>query len=237
MGVNQLKKDAPISLYQWLIEQKPDIQEIIVNYLFSSEVLNISDMIDYVRDGKIIVSGKNGPIINSILWYGTIVGQMEDDSDWAPKGIYHYENTVGIITETGVWEITLQPGAWSDNESEAAFSVNLIRDNQIFNVCIHPVSEKKLTIGDRLATIVLACWNDTETAKIVDTFALAMGLPQPIPQPSVITCENCGEINHVYGEDMGNFICECHRIHECPTCDRMQFTEHGQCPSCIANYA
>ena len=115
--------------------------------------------------------------------------------------------------------------------------VNLIRGDQTYDVCIDAVSRKKLPIGDRLATLVLACWNDIETAKIVDTFALAMGLPQPIPQPSVITCADCGEISDVAGYELGHFICECQRIHECPTCDRMQFTEHEQCPSCIANYA
>ncbi|MBO57735.1 MAG: hypothetical protein CMA77_01915 [Euryarchaeota archaeon] len=237
MGENKLYKGAPISLYRWLIEQKPDVQSMTVNKLFSTEILNISDMIDYVKDGKITPTGKNCPIIHSILWYGTIVEQLEDDSDWNPNGIYHYENTVGIITDTGVWEINLLPGAWSDDANQPAFRVDLVRGNQTYNVCIHAVSEKKLPIGDRLATLVLACWNDVETAKIVDTFAHAMGLPQPIPQPSVINCTNCGEINHVFDDELENFICECHRIYECPTCDRMQFTEHGQCPSCIANYA
>ena len=227
----------PVSLYQWLLEQPAKEQEKVVKELFYNNILNVSDMIDLVNYETINSSEDNCPTIHSILWYGSIISQLETDSNWDPKGIYHYETTVGIVSDYGVWEIELLPGAWSSDSNTPSFNVELHRADKTHNVCIDTVSKKELPVGDRLATLVLACWNDEETAKIVDTFANAMGKPPPNTDPAIATCPNCGMLNNNFNYEIGHTMCECQRIYDCPTCDRMQFTEHGQCPSCVANYA
>jgi hypothetical protein len=222
-------------LYQWILEQPPEVQEILVEQLFSNEILNISDMVEFINRGELTPNEDNGPTIGSILFHGSIIKQLEDASDWNPNGIYHYENTIGIITDAGLWEIEVVPESWS-KDAIGAFRVQLYRDNVCHGVCVQTCSNpSELPIGDRLAAIVLACWNDTETAKRVSTFAEAMGLSRSSRLPPVI-CPNCREINDNYRLDGGHSTCECQRIYECPTCDRMQFTEHGQCNSCIADY-
>ena len=235
VNLNHYNTRIPISLYQWLLEQPAEEQEKVVSNLFYYDILNISDMIDLVNHETITPLGDNCPTIHSILWYGSIISQLEDDSDWNPKGIYHYDSIVGIITEAGVWEVELLSGAWT-NASTPSFKVELLRADKTHNVCIDAVNKKELPVGDRLATLILACWNDTETAKIVDTFAHAMGVPSPNTVPAAATCPNCGELNNNYDYESGHTTCECQRIYDCPTCDRMQFTEHGQCSSCVANY-
>jgi hypothetical protein len=222
-------------LYKWILEQPPEVQEILVKQLFSNEILNISDMVDFINRGELTPNEDNGPTISSILFHGSIIKQLEDASDWNPNGIYHYENTIGIITDTGLWEIEVVPEAWSKHAT-GAFRVQLSKDNVCHDVCVQTCSNPgELPIGDRLAAIVLACWNDAETAKRVSTFAEAMGLSRRSRLPPVI-CPNCRLINNNYRLDGGHSTCECQRIYECPTCDRMAFTEHEQCNSCIHEY-
>mgnify|MGYP004065054325 CR=1 FL=1 len=234
-GRGQAGVDTYLPLYQWILEQSPEIQENMVCQLFSNEILNISDMVEFINRGEIKPDEDNGPTIGSILFHGSIIKQLEEISDWNPNGIYHYDNLIGIITDTGLWEIEVLPEAWSDGIP--SFSVQLFRDDETHLVCVQTCnSPEELPIGDRLAAIVMACWNDTETAKRVATVATAMGLPNPTILPPA-RCPNCGEINHNFQLEAGHSTCECQRIFECPTCDRMQFTEHGQCNSCIANYA
>ncbi len=226
-------------LYQWILEQPPEVQEILVEQLFSNEILNISDMIEFINRGELTPNEDNGPTIGSILFHGSIIKQLEDASDasdWNPNGIYHYENTIGIITATGLWEIEVVPEAWSKHAT-GAFRVQLFRDNVCHDVCVQTCSNpSELPIGDRLAAIVLACWNDAETAKRVSTFADAMGLSRYPPILPPVICPNCRLINNNYRLDGGHSTCECQRIYECPTCDRMAFTEHEQCNSCIHEY-
>jgi hypothetical protein len=226
-------------LYQWILEQPPEVQEILVEQLFSNEILNISDMIEFINRGELTPNEDNGPTIGSILFHGSIIKQLEDvsdASDWTPNGIYHYENTIGIITDTGLWEIEVVPEAWSKHAT-GAFRLQLYRDNVCHDVCVQTCSNpSELPIGDRLAAIVLACWNDAETAKRVSTFADAMGLSRYPPILPPVICPNCRQINNNYRLDGGHSTCECQRIYECPTCDRMAFTEHEQCNSCIHEY-
>jgi len=226
-------------LYQWILEQPPEVQEILVEQLFSNEILNISDMIEFINRGELTPNEDNGPTIGSILFHGSIIKQLEDvsdTSDWTPNGIYHYENTIGIITDTGLWEIEVVPEAWSKHAT-GAFRLQLYRDNVCHDVCVQTCSNpSELPIGDRLAAIVLACWNDAETAKRVSTFADAMGLSRYPPILPPVICPNCRQINNNYRLDGGHSTCECQRIYECPTCDRMAFTEHEQCNSCIHEY-
>ncbi len=226
-------------LYQWILEQPPEVQEILVEQLFSNEILNISDMIEFINRGELTPNEDNGPTIGSILFHGSIIKQLEDVSDasnWTPNGIYHYENTIGIITDTGLWEIEVVPEAWSKHAT-GAFRLQLYRDNVCHDVCVQTCSNpSELPIGDRLAAIVLACWNDAETAKRVSTFADAMGLSRYPPILPPVICPNCRQINNNYRLDGGHSTCECQRIYECPTCDRMAFTEHEQCNSCIHEY-
>ncbi len=226
-------------LYKWILEQPPEVQEILVEQLFSNEILNISDMIEFINRGELTPNEDNGPTIGSILFHGSIIKQLEDASDasdWNPNGIYHYENTIGIITDTGLWEIEVVPEAWSKHAT-GAFRLQLYRDNVCHDVCVQTCSNpSELPIGDRLAAIVLACWNDAETAKRVSTFADAMGLSRYPPILPPVICPNCRLINNNYRLDGGHSTCECQRIYECPTCDRMAFTEHEQCNSCIHEY-
>jgi hypothetical protein len=226
-------------LYKWILEQPPEVQEILVEQLFSNEILNISDMIEFINRGELTPNEDNGPTIGSILFHGSIIKQLEDvsdTSDWTPNGIYHYENTIGIITDTGLWEIEVVPEAWSKHAT-GAFRLQLYRDNVCHDVCVQTCSNpSELPIGDRLAAIVLACWNDAETAKRVSTFADAMGLSRYPPILPPVICPNCRLINNNYRLDGGHSTCECQRIYECPTCDRMAFTEHEQCNSCIHEY-
>ena len=226
-------------LYKWILEQPPEAQEILVKQLFSNEILNISDMVDFINRGELTPNEDNGPTISSILFHGSIIKQLEDvsdTSDWTPNGIYHYENTIGIITDTGLWEIEVVPEAWSKHAT-GAFRLQLYRDNVCHDVCVQTCSNpSELPIGDRLAAIVLACWNDAETAKRVSTFADAMGLSRYPPILPPVICPNCRLINNNYRLDGGHSTCECQRIYECPTCDRMAFTEHEQCNSCIHEY-
>ena len=226
-------------LYKWILEQPPEVQEILVKQLFSNEILNISDMVDFINRGELTPNEDNGPTISSILFHGSIIKQLEDVSDasnWTPNGIYHYENTIGIITDTGLWEIEVVPEAWSKHAT-GAFRLQLYRDNVCHDVCVQTCSNpSELPIGDRLAAIVLACWNDAVTAKRVSTFAEAMGLSRYPPILPPVICPNCRLINNNYRLDGGHSTCECQRIYECPTCDRMAFTEHEQCNSCIHEY-
>ncbi len=77
----------PVSLYQWLLEQPAEEQEKVVSELFYYDILNISDMIDLVNDEIITPLEDNCPTIHSILWYGSIITQLVDDSDWNPRNL------------------------------------------------------------------------------------------------------------------------------------------------------
>ncbi len=68
-------------LYKWILEQPPEVQEILVEQLFSNEILNISDMIEFINRGELTLNEDNGLTIGSILFHGSIIKQLEDASD------------------------------------------------------------------------------------------------------------------------------------------------------------
>ena len=176
-----------------------------------------------------------GPFFKSIIWLARLIAGLEDEGNWEPKGLYYYMNTIGIVTDLALWEVEMVPpsnigGSWG-------VKVVCNRTDHVGNVCVDTIDPTALPIGDRVLALVLACWNDEETAKRVDTFAEALDLPIPEKVFNHLDeiCPNCDEVNIYYEAGGDHENCQCTYIHNCPNCSNWTQTQ-GECFPCRVDH-
>jgi hypothetical protein len=162
-------------LFGWCFDQPVAAQEVLLPRLFACGYFEISTFIEMVDNEDIVKPETCSPSLISLFWLQSNVSRLMEQSDWQPKGVFHYGNSVAIMTEAGMWEISLRH--WSFH-SDNHFNVKLIRKGGgERDVCVHDGESSKLPFGDRLTALMFACWNDKETAKRVNTFSSAMYAP------------------------------------------------------------
>ena len=165
-------------LFGWCFAQPVAVQEILVPRLFAAGYFELSTFIELVESKNIVKPDICSPSITSLFWVQSTITRLTEQSDWNPKGIYHYANTIGIMTSIGLWEISLRQYRWYSRsiDNDRHFNVKLFIDGEEKDVCVHDGESAKLPFGDRLTSMLLACWNDEETAKRVDSFADAINI-------------------------------------------------------------
>jgi hypothetical protein len=222
-----------LPLHRWAFEQPPAVRELLFERMFILGVIDLSDVVGMLLHEEVEVPEESGPLCKSIIWLAQFINRIEDECDWKPNGLYYYENMVGIVTDPALWEVEME--APSSVGEPWGVKVVCHRPGHVGDVCVDAVANVAWPIGDRVMALVLACWNDEETAKRVDTFAEAIGLPIPKPDPNDVICPNCGDENIYYEAGGGHDNCQCQYTHTCPTCTNWSRTP-GECFTCRVDH-
>ena len=224
-----------LPLYKWVFEQPLEVRELLLERMFIHEVIDLFDVTGMLVNEVVEVPENMGPFFKSIIWLARLIGGLEDEGNWEPKGLYYYVNTIGIVTDLALWEVEM---ILPSNIGES-WGVKVVcnRTDHVGNVCVDTIDPTALPIGDRVLALVLACWNDEETAKRVDTFAEALDLPVPEKVFNHLDeiCPNCDEVNIYYEAGGDHENCQCTYIHNCPSCSNWTQTP-GECFPCRVDH-
>lgn len=157
-------------IYKWCFNQPILVQDFVITQLFSTHQSNIG-LIFELFDYEYIEFPKNSsPLVKSLCWLYSILDNLSKDSNEG-KGVYYYQNSIGVITKSGLWEIEVSKDTWLFKSPMVKVNFSTPRGIRK-DICIHHDErhEEKLPLGDEIISRVLACWNDELVSAKVSTF-------------------------------------------------------------------
>lgn len=181
-GEMKISSKQLVTIIDMISSVQTPLIDVFLKQLFESELIDVTSFMELIDYDLLTPSATQSPLLKSLFWlqsvYSDLQKQVEEDVN-QHNCLWSYENTFSVVTQSGEWEIVLDSWEWAGEEPNFDVYFTPVGQSSKSRICVHQAGllKQDVPIGDEYVMRLLACWNDQETAKEINTFSDAISRP------------------------------------------------------------